>query len=133
MTMPLPHFELTSSQYRILAEASLRSLPDPANDEASQQDWFVRDLDPEEARSEIPELVFLGLVMREGHTVALTALGSAVHHRAGQEAAEERLAAVARLADAMEDTAPRLARTVRQLAQGSISLGEALAEAAEGD
>jgi hypothetical protein len=131
--MPLPHFELTSSQYRILAEASLRSLPDPANDEASQQEWIVRELDPEEARSEVPELVFLGLVAMQGGTLALTALGSAVHHRAGQQAAEERLAAVARLADAMEDAAPRLARTVRRLAQGTISLGEALAEAAGRD
>ncbi|WP_043672027.1 hypothetical protein [Streptomyces xylophagus] len=128
--MPLPHFELSSSQYRILAEASLRPLPDPANDEAAQQEWIVRELDPEGVQSEVSELVFLGLVVREGSALALTALGSAVHHRAGHEAAEERLAAVARLAEAMEDANPRLARTVRQLVQGSISLGEALARAA---
>ncbi|MFG2885157.1 hypothetical protein ACGFYV_23165 [Streptomyces sp. NPDC048297] len=125
--MPLPHFELSSSQYRLLAEGLLRDLPDPETGEDARQDWHARDLEPQSSEADVSELVFLGLVARAGGSLSTTALGAAVHYRAAHEAAEERLSAVVRLAQAAEDSHPRLAGTVWRLADGSLSLDEALA------
>ncbi|GAA3822907.1 hypothetical protein ACFS5L_09605 [Streptomyces phyllanthi] len=126
--MPLPHFELSSSQYRLLAEAVLAPVPDPATSEAAQQECLARGLDPDDVRADVPELLLLGLVVRERHALSLTPLGTAAHYRKAHEEAERRLAAVAQLAEEAAHMSPRLARAVRRLAQGSLSLGEALAE-----
>lgn len=131
--MPLPHFELSSSQYRLLAETVLNSLPDPVTGEDVQLEWLARGLDPEDPELDLSELIFLGLVSQEQGSLVMTRLGAAVHYRAAHEAAEERLAAVARLVQAAEYTHPRLARAVRRLAQGVTSLDEALADVAGGD
>jgi hypothetical protein len=131
--MPLPQFELSNSQYRFLAEAELRRLPDPAVGEEARQDWSARGLDPQDVELDLPELMVLGLVVREADHLSLTALGSAVHHRAEHESAQEQLAAVARLAVAAQERDPVLASAVRRLAQGGISLDEALGEVVRGD
>ncbi|MPY47517.1 hypothetical protein [Streptomyces acidicola] len=131
--MPLPHFELSSSQYRLLAEAIVAPVPDPATAEAAQRECLARGLDPDDVRADASELLLLGLVVRERRALALTPLGAAVHYRLAHEEAEQRLAAVVQVAEAADDVSPRLARAVRQLAQGSLSLGEALAEVGGGD
>ncbi|NNN31999.1 hypothetical protein HLK59_16835 [Streptomyces sp. S3(2020)] len=128
--MPLPHFELSSSQYRLLAETVLSSLPDPATQEDAQLEWTARGLDPEDLELDVPELIFLGLVAQEQGSLAMTRLGAAVHYRAVYEAAEERLAAVVLLAEAAENVDPQFCRTVRRLVQGNVSFAEALAEVA---
>ncbi|KKD09955.1 hypothetical protein TN53_00190 [Streptomyces sp. WM6386] len=129
----MPHFELSSSQYRLLAETVLSSLPDPATEEDAQLEWSARGLNWEDPELDVSELIFLGLVSREQGLFAMTHLGAAVHYRAVYEAAEERLAAVAMLAEAAENVGPRFSRAVRRLAQGSFSFGEALAEVARND
>ncbi|MEV0171457.1 hypothetical protein AB0I00_10105 [Streptomyces sp. NPDC050803] len=131
--MPLPHFELSSSQYRLLAETVLSSLPDPTTREDAQLEWSARGLDWEDPELDVSELIFLGLVSQEQGSLAMTRLGAAVHYRAAYEAAEERLAAVALLAEAADNLDPRFCRAVRRLAQGSASFAEALAEVADTD
>ncbi|MEU3979049.1 hypothetical protein AB0F77_02905 [Streptomyces sp. NPDC026672] len=132
--MPLPHFELSSSQYGLLSEALIRELPDPDSGEDALREWFARGLDPEEHASEVSELVFLGLLMRTDRALSLTGLGAAVHYRAASEAAEERLASVIRLVDRVTRVRhPRLPVAVSRLARGACSYEEALAEAARVD
>jgi len=126
--MPLPHFVLSRSQQQLLAEALLRPLTDPAGGEAAEEALLARGLDPEEVRAEAPELVYLRLLVRDGGLLAVTDLGAAVHYRAAFEAAEERLAAIVRLAESAEVVPPRLARAVRRLAHGSVRFDEALEE-----
>lgn len=125
--MPLPHFELTRPQYRFLAEAALGPLPDPDDGEGAQQSWSARELDPDDPDLVLSELVFAGLVTRGRNGFVLTPLGAAVHHRAAQEEAENRLAAVVLLTDEIAREHPRLARAVRLLAQGIVSPEEASA------
>ncbi|WP_329133537.1 hypothetical protein OG552_16225 [Streptomyces sp. NBC_01476] len=60
-------------------------------------------------------------------SLVLTDLGAAVYFRALYESSQERLGEVARLAEIRETAAPRFARAVRRLADGSCSLPEALA------
>ncbi|MEU6350944.1 hypothetical protein ABZ896_16645 [Streptomyces sp. NPDC047072] len=130
--MPLPHFELSSSQYRLLAETLLSPLPDADEGEDAQLDWLARGLDPEDPELDLSELAFLGLVTREGGAVSTTPLGAAVHYRAVYEAAEERLSAVVLLIEAVGRTDLQVARAVRGLAQGTLSLDQALNEAGGG-
>jgi hypothetical protein len=130
--MPLPHFELSSYQYRLLAETVHMPLPDPASGPDARTEWLARGLDPDDSEADVPELVVLGLVAREDGSLAMTGLGAAVHYRAAHEAAEERLSAVVRLAVSAGGAHPRLASALRRLAQGSVSLDEALAEAGPG-
>jgi hypothetical protein len=130
--MPLPHFELSSHQYRLLAETVLMPLPDPAGGPDARTEWLARGLDPDDSELDLPELVFLGLVAREDGCLAMTGLGAAIHYRTAHEAAEERLSAVVLLAASAGNAHPQLTNALRRLAQGSISLDEALAEAGRG-
>ncbi|MGP4051596.1 hypothetical protein [Streptomyces sp. 2A115] len=125
--MPLPHFVLTDSQLRLLAELVLQPLPDPATGEEAEMVILARELDVSDVLSDARELAFLGLAVRENGAVAATDLGAAVHYQALHEAAESRLSDVVRLVAAVEDDQPRLARAVRHLAQGHVSLDQALA------
>ncbi|MCW8383094.1 hypothetical protein [Streptomyces justiciae] len=129
--MPLPHFELSSSQYRLLAETLLSPLPDVTAAEGAQLDWLTRGLDPGDPDLDVSELAVLGLIVRRDGVVSTTPLGAAVHHRAAQQAVEERLSAVVRLVETVSGTRPGLTRAVRGLSQGSLSFEQALHEAGE--
>jgi len=125
--MPLPRFVLTESQSRLLAELMLDALPDPTVGDSAQEAVLARGLDANEVLSDVPELAFLGLVVREGGGVAATDLGAAVHFEALHEAAEFRLSNVVRFAEAVEDANSRWPLVVRRLAHGEITLDDALA------
>ncbi|WP_328492927.1 hypothetical protein OHS59_09435 [Streptomyces sp. NBC_00414] len=131
--MPLPHFVLSRYQQQLLAEALLRPLPDPVDGEVAEEGLLARGLDPDEVRAEAPELVFLKLLVPEDGRLSVTDLGAAVHYRTAFETAEERLAAVVRLAESVEGLPPRLIRAVRGLAQGSVQYDEAAEELEQTD
>ncbi|SEC01589.1 hypothetical protein SAMN05216483_0884 [Streptomyces sp. 2131.1] len=75
---------------------------------------------------DVPVLTWLRLLEQRDDWLVVTDLGTAVHYRRVAEACELRLSDVARFAEAGEAAAPHFARTVRRLAQGSLSLAEAL-------
>ncbi|MGW7042031.1 hypothetical protein ACWGDT_04755 [Streptomyces avermitilis] len=125
--MPLPRLVLTDSQRRLLAELVLQPLPDPAAGEEADMAIYGRGLDVSEVLADVRELGFLGLTVSEDGAVVATDLGTAVHYQALHEAAELRLVEVVRLTEAVEDSHPRLAHAVRQLARGDVSLDQALA------
>jgi hypothetical protein len=125
---PLPHFELTESQWRLLARLTSGPLPDPSDRQVFVRALAVDGLDADKARDDLPTLRWMRLVHSADGSLALTDLGAAVHFRALFEATQERLSQVARLAETHESVAPRFARTVRRLADGSCSLCEALAD-----
>lgn len=125
--MPLPRFVLTDSQRRLLAELVLQPLPDPAAGEEAEMVILARELDVSEVLRDVRELAFLGLAVGENGEVVATDLGTAVHYQALHEAAESLLSDVVRLVTAVEDDHPRLTRAVRHLAQGEVSLEQALA------
>jgi len=131
--MPLPHFVLSRFQQQLLAEALLRPLPDPAGGEAAEEGLLARGMDPEEVRADASELAFLRLLVRDGGLLSVTDLGAAVHYRAACETAEDRLAAVVRLAESADGVQPRLARVVRRLAHGSVQFDEAIEELERND
>lgn len=127
LTGPLPHVDLTDSQWQLLAYLVSASLPDPGGSESAAEAVVAHGLAPDQVRADLPSLIWLKFVTRDhGHLMA-TDLGAAVHFRSLYESAEERLSEVARLAETHEARAPRLARSVRRLAQGSLSFTEALA------
>ncbi|WP_369238219.1 hypothetical protein AB5J56_33560 [Streptomyces sp. R21] len=125
--MPLPRLVLTESQSRLLAELMLDALPDPAAGAKAQEAVLARGLDADEVLSDVPELAFLGLVVREGGAVAATDLGAALHFEALHEAVELRLSNVVRFVETVDDPNSRWALAVRRLAHGDISLDDALA------
>jgi hypothetical protein len=126
-TAPLPHLDLTEAQWRLLARLAEGSVPDPSDRQAFAQALALDGLDVDLARDDVPELRWMKLVDRTEGSLALTDLGAAVHFRAVYESSQERLAEIARLADTRQAVAPRFARAVRRLADGSCSLSEALA------
>lgn len=126
-TAPLPHLDLTEAQWRLLARLAEGSVPDPSDRQAFAQALALDGLDVDLARDDVPELRWMKLVDRTDGSLALTDLGAAVHFRAVYESSQERLAEIARLADMRQAVAPRFARAVRRLADGSCSLSEALA------
>jgi hypothetical protein len=124
---PLPHLDLTEAQWRLLARLAEGSAPDPSDRTAFVEALALDGLDADRARDDLPTLRWMKLVDLADGSLALTDLGAAVHFRAVYESSQERLAEIARLADMREAVAPRLARAVRRLADGSCSLSEALA------
>ncbi|KFG10823.1 MULTISPECIES: hypothetical protein [Streptomyces] len=131
--MPLQYVVLTGSQYRLLAEVTLHPLQDPARGDAAEQEVLARGLDPQTVLTDLPELVFLGLVKRERGKVTVTVLGEAVHYRSLYEAADERLSAVVRLAYEIAESHPRIAHAVRRVASQDGSLEEALSRLRRAD
>ncbi|MGP3756165.1 hypothetical protein [Streptomyces sp. IBSNAI001] len=123
----MPDIDLTDTQWRLLAQLVAAALPDP--DSGGRQHAraiAARGLDPDQVYVDVPVLTWLRLLEQRDDWLVVTDLGTAVHYRRESEACELRLSDVARYAEADEAVAPHFARTVRGLAQGSISLAEAL-------
>lgn len=128
---PLPHVDLLEAQWRLLARLGSGPLPDPSDRQAFAE-ALAPDLDADQARADLPTLRWMKLVDLADGSLVLTDLGLAVHFRALYESSQARLSEVARLAETGESAAPRFARAVRRLADGSCSLPEALAGLDEG-
>lgn len=123
---PLPHLDLTEAQWRLLARLARGSVPDPSDRPAFAQALTFDGLDADLARDDLPTLRWMKLVDLVDGSLVITDLGAAVHFRALYESSQERLGEIARLADMREAMAPKFARAVRRLADGSWSLSEAL-------
>lgn len=127
--MSIPHIELTESQHRILAELMVADLPSPDGELASVE---ARGLAAQVLAAEVPTLRWLKLITDTGGALSVTMLGAAIFHRARQEEAEARLAAVVSFADVLEAAAgsrrtwQQAPRALRQLAQGTISRDQAV-------
>jgi hypothetical protein len=127
--MPVPHFALTSSQRRLLAELALDALPAPSREPHAAA---ARGLDPLRVAADVPDLLWMKLISDTDGLLAITMLGAAVFYRAEHEAAERRLAEVSAFADAVEagpvsePAADRIPYALRKLAQGEFSLNQAL-------
>jgi hypothetical protein len=118
--------ELTDAQWQLLARLAEGSVPDPSDRSAFASALAVDGLDADQARDDLPTLMWMKVVHLTEGALVLTDLGAAFHFRARYEAALERLQEVVRLADMRQEAAPRFARAVRRLADGSCSLPEAL-------
>lgn len=127
---PLPHVDLTDTQWLFLAQLVTASLRDPGSSIDDEEVAAARGIDREQMYSEVPLLSWLKLIEQRGDQLTATDLGAAVHYRRLYESSELRLSEVARLAEAHEAAAPQLTLAVRQLAQGSVTLEEALRSAA---
>ncbi|NEC29036.1 hypothetical protein G3I20_21240 [Streptomyces sp. SID8111] len=86
----------------------------------------ARGLDHAAALADLHRLVLLGLAVRETGYARVTDLGTAIHYEAQLDAVHARLGDVVRFAEAMEGSHPRLAPTLRLLAQGEITLRAAV-------
>lgn len=127
---PMPDVDLTDAQWRLLAQLAVAALPDPGSGGRQYAGAAAaRGLDPEQVCVDVPVLAWLRLLEQRDDWLVVTDLGVAVHYRRMSEVCELRLSDVARFAEAGEAVAPDFARTVRRLAQGSISLAEALGRA----
>ncbi|MFC9543220.1 hypothetical protein ACFTXK_01015 [Streptomyces sp. NPDC056956] len=128
--MSLPPLVLTDAQARLLAELVLAPLPIRADgadtSEVIDEEVAARGLDHEAAPVDLHRLVLLGLAVRETEYARVTDLGAAVHYEAQLGSAHARLGEVVRFAEAMEGSHPRLAPTLRLLAQGEITLRAAV-------
>ncbi len=124
---PMPDMDLTDAQWRLLAQLAAAALPDPGSGGRQHAGGAsARGLDPDQVCVDAPVLAWLRLLEQRDGWLVVTDLGAAVHYRRVAEASELRLSDVARFAESGEAAAPYFARTVRRLAQGSISLAEAL-------
>ncbi|WP_328563755.1 hypothetical protein [Streptomyces coelicoflavus] len=132
--MSHPHIVLTDSQTRLLAELLLAPLPvregSDGDAEVSEEDIAARALDHDATVVDLPRLILFGLVVREAGFAQVTDLGMAVHHEGQLSVAHARLGDVVRFAGAVEGSHPRIARTLRALAQGDITLRAAVTDAA---
>ncbi|WP_166026357.1 hypothetical protein [Streptomyces chilikensis] len=125
--MAIPHVDLTTTQYALLAELELAPMPRRAADVSA------RGLSAEEVLSDaVPGLLWLGLIQESEDSLAITSAGTAVHYRAEHEKAVCRLAEVAAFADVLEAEEAtaidrrRVPHALRRLAQGTVSLEEAV-------
>ncbi|MEW2518947.1 hypothetical protein [Actinacidiphila alni] len=100
-------------------------LPDPGDRELSAQALLPQGLDSDQARDDLPDLIWLKLVVRTDGALSATDLGAAVRYRALYEASQERLGEIARLADPHGPEGSRFAAAVRRLADGSSTFAEA--------
>lgn len=125
---PLAHFDLTEAQWRLLACLASGPLPVHTDREVFIEATVLAGLDADQAREDLPDLRWMKLVDSSDGFLVITELGVAVHFRALFEASQERLAEIAQLAGARAAVAPRFARVVRRMADGSCSLSEALAD-----
>ncbi|WP_322768935.1 hypothetical protein [Frankia sp. Cr1] len=127
--MSIPHIELTDAQHRILAELMLGDLPLPDDEPEAV---VARGFSPRQLATDVPVMLWMKLISDAGGVLSATTLGAAIFYRAEQEAAQGRLVTVVLFADALEaaaesERAARLApHALRQLAQGAISLDEAV-------
>jgi hypothetical protein len=124
---PLPHVDLTDTQWRLLARLAQAPVPDPGDRRSFAEALAMDGLDADQARDDLPTLRWMKLISPGEGLLGLTELGAAVHFRALYESSQERLGEIARLAGMREAVAPRFARAVRGLADGSHSLSQALA------
>ncbi|WP_329176398.1 hypothetical protein [Streptomyces sp. NBC_01477] len=127
--MSVPYIALTSSQHQLLAELVLSTLPSPAHEPESA---VARGLSQHQMQSDASALLWMGLIAESKGILSVTLLGSVVYQRAAREDAENRLVAVAAFADALEAASHsevdqrRISYALRQLAQGAITLDEAV-------
>ncbi|GGP89253.1 hypothetical protein [Streptomyces pseudogriseolus] len=126
--MAVPHFSLTGSQFRLLAELMLSPLPYPPDEETA----LTRGLTLEQLQTEVPALQWMELITEARDAISATAKGAAVFHRIKQEKAEIRLTEVVAFADALEAKSGanidyhRIPVALRKLTQGDYSLEEAV-------
>ncbi|MDX3239379.1 hypothetical protein PV392_27565 [Streptomyces sp. ME03-5709C] len=125
--MAVPHVALTDTQYALLAELMLAPLPHSAADVSA------RGLSADQVSGDVPALVWARLIEESDEMLAVTMRGAAVYYRAEHEKAERRLADMATFADALETQEDagvaqlrRIAGALRGLAQGTLSLEEAI-------
>lgn len=124
---PLPHVDLTDTQWRLLARLVSGTLPDPSDRRLSARAVLPHGLDPDQVRADLPELIWLRLIARQDGCLLITDLGAAIQYRALFESSRERLGEVAQLAELHRALAPRFAQAVRRLADGTSSFAEAQA------
>ncbi|MFJ1595501.1 hypothetical protein [Streptomyces sp. NPDC088261] len=115
----------------MLAHLVSGPLPDPDGSDSVAAAVVAHGFDPDQVGEDLPSLIWLNFVIRDRGSLVVTDLGAAVHFRSLYESSERRLGEVAQLASAYETQAPQLARSVRRLAQGSLSFTEALANLRE--
>ncbi|MGX1026673.1 hypothetical protein [Streptomyces sp. SAI-097] len=131
--MSLPHILLTDSQTHLLAELLLAPLPvreeSSRGPEANKEDTAARGLDHDTTLVDLSRLIAFGLVVPKAGSVKVTDLGMAVHYERQLGIAQARLGDVVRFTTAVEESHPRLAQTLRLLAQGEISLSAAVTDA----
>ncbi|PPS88086.1 hypothetical protein [Streptomyces sp. MH60] len=131
--MSLPHILLTDSQSHLLAELLLAPLPvregSSRGPEVNEEDSAARGLDHDTTLVDLSRLIAFGLVVHEAGSVQVTDLGMAVHYEKQLGVAQSHLGDVVRFATAVEGSHPRLAQTLRLLAQGEISLRTAVTDA----
>ncbi|MFD9223100.1 hypothetical protein ACFWDI_24550 [Streptomyces sp. NPDC060064] len=122
---PLPSVDLTDSQWHLLAQLLSGPLPEPGSSADAEEAVSARGLDVDQARADVPSLVWLKFVEHLDGLLVITDLGAAMHYRSQYESSERLLSEIALLAEANETMAPEFARTVRRLAQGALSVAEA--------
>ncbi|MFD5235088.1 hypothetical protein [Streptomyces tendae] len=131
--MSFPHIVLTDSQTHLLAELLLAPLPirkgSGRGAEVCEEDTAVRGLDHDTAPMDLSRLIAFGLAVPTAGSAHITDLGMAVHYEKQLGVAQAHLGDVVRFATAVEEWYPRLAQTLRLLAQGEISLGAAVTDA----
>ncbi|MFH9396648.1 hypothetical protein [Streptomyces sp. NPDC017413] len=126
---PLPHVDLTATQWRLLGELVSAALPDPSRSvDSTAAAAAARGLDPGLLTADAALLTWMKLAAHSGEQLTATDLGAALHYRRLQELLELRLSEVVRYAAANEPAAPRFARNVRRLAEGSLPFADAMRE-----
>ncbi|MDQ1007198.1 hypothetical protein QFZ82_001683 [Streptomyces sp. V4I23] len=125
---PLPHVDITDTQWRLLAQVVAAPLPRPeGNAGAAAEEVAARGLDPDQVRADWPVLLWLKFLARQGELLAVTDLGTAMHYRALYESSEQVLGEIAQLVEEYGATAPEFARAVGGLSRRAMSFADASA------
>ncbi|MEV7110480.1 hypothetical protein [Streptomyces anulatus] len=125
---PLPHVDLTATQWQLLGELVSAALTDPSRSVDSAATVAARGLDLRLFPTDAALLTWMKLAEHGGDQLTATDLGAALHYRRLQESLELRLSEVVRYAAANELLVPRFARNVRRLAEGSLAFADAMRE-----
>ncbi|NED31812.1 hypothetical protein [Streptomyces sp. SID8499] len=133
--MLVPTGHLSSLQQQLLRELDLCDLPAP---EAAPESYAARDLDLDQVRDILPELLWAGLVEQRDSdrgTLGLTVAGAAALRSAECDELTARLAAVVSFADTVARGAPPRAagHALKRLADGAWSLERAEAHVRDAD
>lgn len=123
---PLPHVDLTDTQWQLLAQLVAAPLPRPDGNAAAEE-VAARGLDPDQVRADVSVLLWLQLLTRQGELLAVTDLGAAVHYRALYESSERVLREIAQLVEEHAAMAPDFARMVSGLSRRAMSFDDASA------
>jgi hypothetical protein len=120
--------DLTDTQWQLLAQLVAAPLPRlDGSAGAAAEEVAARGLDPDQVRVDMPVLLWLKFLARQGELLAITDLGAAMHYRALYESSELILCEIAQLAEEHEAMAPEFARAVGGLSRRAMSFAEASA------